>query len=174
MPQGTTTIIGPLWTKLRKVKYMRGFKFGALVLTLALAACGGGDAEQEDAAATGGEPAAAPAEQTAPAATQTAGAPPAGASAEDVTAGQQIFTGTGNCYTCHGPDGKGTALAPNLTDAEWINVGGTFAEIQTVVKTGVATPKSHPAPMPAMGGAALSDDQVRQVAAYVWSLGGGK
>jgi cbb3-type cytochrome c oxidase subunit III len=153
---------------------MRGFKVSALVLTLALAACGGGDAEQEDAAATGGEPSAAPAEQTTPAATQTAGAPPAGATAEDVTAGQQIFTATGNCYTCHGPDGKGTALAPNLTDAEWINVGGTFAEIQTVVKSGVPTPKQHPAPMPAMGGAALSDDQVRQVSAYVWSLGGGK
>jgi cbb3-type cytochrome c oxidase subunit III len=153
---------------------MRGFKVSALVLTLALAACGGGDAEQEDAAATGGEPAAAPAEQTTPAATQTAGAPPAGATAEDVTAGQQIFTSTGNCYTCHGPDGKGTALAPNLTDAEWINISGSFDDIQKVIKSGVNPPKQHPAPMPAMGGANLNDAQVKQLAAYVWSLGGGK
>jgi cbb3-type cytochrome c oxidase subunit III len=152
---------------------MRAFKLSAVVLTLTLAACGGSD-DTDDAAATGGEPAAAPAEQTTPSTTQASGAAPSGASAEDVTAGQQIFSGTGNCYTCHGADAKGTALAPNLTDAEWINIGGTFAEIQTVVKTGVATPKQHPAPMPAMGGAALSDDQVRQVAAYVWSLGGGK
>ncbi|HEY0305796.1 MAG TPA: c-type cytochrome [Longimicrobiales bacterium] len=153
---------------------MRGMKLSAVILTLALAACAE-SGEQEDAAANGGEPAATTTTDAAtPAATQTAGQPPQGATAEDVTAGQQIFTATGNCYTCHGPDAKGTALAPNLTDAEWINIGGTFDEIQTVVKTGVAQPKQHPAAMPAMGGATLSDDQVRQVAAYVWSLGGGK
>jgi mono/diheme cytochrome c family protein len=153
---------------------MRGIKVTALFLSFALAACAGGDEQGSDTAATGGEPAGAPATEPAASGTQTAGAPPSGATAEDVTAGQQIFTSTGNCYTCHGPDAKGTQLAPNLTDAEWINVDGTFAAIQQVVKTGVQTPKQHPAPMPAMGGASLSDDQVRQVASYVWSLGGGK
>lgn len=153
---------------------MRGMKLSAMLLTLALAACAE-SGEQEDAAATGGEPAATTTDAGAPATMPPAsGQAPEGATAEDVTAGQQIFTATGNCYTCHGPDGKGTALAPNLTDAEWINVTGTFAEIQTVVKTGVSTPKQHPAAMPPMGGATLSDDQIRQVAAYVWSLGGGK
>lgn len=152
---------------------MRAFKFSAVVLTLALMACGGAGDTTEDAAANGGEPAAAPADQNA-APTQAAGAAPAGATAEDVTAGQQIFTSTGNCYTCHGPDAKGTQLAPNLTDAEWINIDGTFASIQENVRNGVPQPKQHPAPMPAMGGAALSDDQIRQVSAYVWSLGGGK
>jgi cbb3-type cytochrome c oxidase subunit III len=91
-----------------------------------------------------------------------------------VSQGQAIFTGAGNCFTCHGMDAKGTALAPNLTDAEWLNIDGTHPAIVTQVKTGVATPKTHPAPMPAMGGATLTDDQVNQVAAYVWSLGGGK
>jgi mono/diheme cytochrome c family protein len=150
---------------------MRGIKFGAVILTLALAACGG-SGEQEDAAANGGEPAAQPAET--PATQPSAGTPPEGATAEDVTAGQQIFTSTGNCYTCHGPDGRGTQLAPNLTDSEWINIDGSFAAIQQNVRTGVPQPKQHPAPMPAMGGATLSDDQIRQVSAYVWSLGGGK
>jgi hypothetical protein len=42
------------------------------------------------------------------------------------------------------------------------------------VKTGVPTPKTHPAPMMPMGGATLTDEQVNQVASYVWSLGGGK
>ncbi len=149
---------------------MRGMKFGAVVLTLALVACGGGSAGDDDAAATGGDSAV----QPAPTATPTAGTPPQGATAEDVTAGQQIFTSTGNCYTCHGPDAKGTQLAPNLTDSEWLNIDGTFASIQQNVKTGVPQPKQHPAPMPAMGGATLSDDQIRQVSAYVWSLGGGK
>ena len=152
---------------------MRGLKLSAVMLTLALAACAdqGGDTT-DDTAATGGEPAATT-ETPAPAG-QAPGAPPQGATAEDVTAGQQIFVATGNCYTCHGPDAKGTALAPNLTDAEWINIDGTFPAVQQVVRTGVATPKQHPAPMPAMGGVQLSDDQVRQVSAYVWSLGGGK
>src|SRR5215204_4722254 len=162
-------------TNPRERKKMRGTKLSAVIMMLALAACAkAGD--EDDAAANGGE-AAATTSDAAPApapASQTAGQPPQGATAEDVTAGQQIFTSTGNCYTCHGPDAKGTALAPNLTDSEWLNVGGTFAEIQTLVKTGVPTPKQHPAAMPAMGGATLSDDQVRQVSAYVWSLGGGK
>jgi mono/diheme cytochrome c family protein len=148
-------------------------KLSAVILTLALAACAE-SGEQEDTAANGGEPAANTSDTSAAGGTQTPGTPPQGASAEDVTAGQQIFTSTGNCYTCHGPDGKGTALAPNLTDAAWLNIDGTFAAIQQNVKTGVPTPKEHPAPMPAMGGATLSDDQIRQVSAYVWSLGGGK
>ncbi len=152
---------------------MRGMKLSAVILTLALAACAE-SGEQEDTAANGGEPAATTSDTSAMGGAQTPGTPPQGASAEDVTAGQQIFTSTGNCYTCHGPDGKGTALAPNLTDAEWLNIDGTFAAIQQNVKTGVPTPKEHPAPMPAMGGATLSDAQIRQVSAYVWSLGGGK
>jgi len=155
---------------------MRGIKLSAMLLTLALAACAEAG-ENDDAAATGGEPATTTSDATttpAGGATQAAGQPPHGATAEDVTAGQQIFTSTGNCYTCHGPDAKGTALAPNLTDSEWLNIDGTFAAIQQNVKTGVPQPKQHPAAMPAMGGANLSDDQIRQVSAYVWSLGGGK
>jgi mono/diheme cytochrome c family protein len=150
---------------------MRGMRYGAIMLIVTLAAC----ADSSETDDTAGEDTAA-ATQPAPtdAGTQTAGTPPAGATAEDVTAGQQIFTTVGNCYTCHGPDATGTALAPNLTDAEWINVSGDFASIQELIRTGVPTPKQHPAPMPAMGGATLSDDQVRQVGAYVWSLGGGK
>lgn len=148
---------------------MRGIKFGAVILALALAACAQANDEADDAATTGDEAA-----QPAPSPTQPAGTPPEGATAEDITAGQQVFTSTGNCYTCHGPDAKGTQLAPNLTDSEWINIDGTFAAIQQNVRTGVPQPKQHPAPMPPMGGATLTDDQVRQVSAYVWSLGGGR
>ncbi len=156
---------------------MRGRKLSAMVLAIALAACADAGEETDDAAANGGAPADAPA--TAPAggtpASASAGTPPPGATAQDVSAGQQLFTSTGNCYTCHGPDAKGTQLAPNLTDNEWINITEpTMDNIQTVIKAGVQQPKQHPAPMPAMGGAQLNDDQVRQIAAYVWSLGGGR
>jgi ubiquinol-cytochrome c reductase cytochrome c subunit len=148
---------------------MRKTLWVAAGLMVALAACAKNEEVENNAAA----------ETAAPAPAEPAPAPapanmPAGVTADMVSQGQAIFAGAGNCFTCHGMDAKGTALAPNLTDAEWLNIDGTHPAIVTLVKTGVATPKSHPAPMPAMGGASLTDDQVNQVAAYVWSLGGGK
>ena len=119
--------------------------------------------------------------QTAPATTGAApGNLPPGVTAEMVTQGQQVFAGNpGTCFTCHGQDARGTQLAPNLTDSEWLNIemAGTpeamMANIEQVVRNGVPTPKTHPAAMPPMGGAQLSDEQVRAVAAYVYSLSHG-
>ena len=95
---------------------------------------------------------------------------PAGATAADVAEGEKLFTSTGNCFTCHGQGGAGTPLAPALNDAQWLNIDGTFEAIQSVVKSGVATPKQYPAPMPPMGGATFTDAQLKQVAAYVYIL----
>jgi mono/diheme cytochrome c family protein len=95
---------------------------------------------------------------------------PAGVSAADVQEGEKIFTSSGNCFTCHGPNGTGTALAPALNESQWLNIDGSFESIQNVVKSGVLKPKQHPAPMPAMGGATLSEAQLKQVAAYVYSI----
>jgi mono/diheme cytochrome c family protein len=97
----------------------------------------------------------------------------AGGEAGLVALGDSIFHGSaggGLCYTCHGPDAKGTTLAPNLTDSTWLNTDGTLEGIRTIVTNGVPTPKSSPAPMPPMGGAQLSPDQIRAVAQYVYSL----
>jgi mono/diheme cytochrome c family protein len=99
-----------------------------------------------------------------------AGAVPAGATQADVDAGSTIFGATGNCFTCHGQNGTGGALAPALNDAKWLNIDGSFASIQQIVNAGVPQPKEHPAPMPAKGGAQLTDQQVKQVAAYVYSI----
>lgn len=146
-------------------------KWAAVFLIAALAACAqdnAGDDTAADTASAATQPAA-----EAPAAATPADLPE-GVTPEMIAQGQQIFTSTGNCYTCHGVDAKGTALAPDLTDQEWINVEGTNESILEVVHTGVPSPKAHPAPMPAMGGAQLSEEQISQVAAYVWSLGGGK
>lgn len=90
--------------------------------------------------------------------------------AQDPKQGEKIFTGKGNCYTCHGPAAKGTPLAPDLTDGEWLNTEPTMAGITAIVKAGVAQPKKHPAPMPPMGGAKLSASEIAAVAAYVYSL----
>ena len=101
---------------------------------------------------------------------QQAGPPPAGATAADVTAGEQIFAQTGNCFTCHGAAGAGTGMGPQLNDTEWLNIDGSYASIQQVINNGVSTPKQFPAAMPAKGGAALTEQQVKQVAAYVYSI----
>lgn len=99
-------------------------------------------------------------------------APSAPATSQDPAPGEAIFKGKGNCFTCHGREAKGTALAPDLTDDGWVNFDArpTQDELETLVREGVSKPVQHPAPMPAMGGARLSDEEVAQVAAYVLSL----
>ena len=90
-----------------------------------------------------------------------------------VALGDSIFHGRaagGTCQTCHGPDAKGTPLAPNLTDSQWLHGDGSFQFLVTTITNGVPQPKQHPGPMPPMGGAQLTPDQVRAVAAYVYSL----
>lgn len=117
------------------------------------------------------EPADSP--QATPAPTrQPAAAPqvPAGATEADVQQGQQLFASTGNCFTCHGQTGGGSGMAPALNDAQWLNIDGSFASIQQAINSGVQVPKQFPAPMPAKGGAQLTDQQVKQIAAYVYSI----
>jgi mono/diheme cytochrome c family protein len=156
----------------------------SLVAAVMLAACGGdaGDAgtEMGDTAAPGATTSPG---TTPPGPTTTAGTPPTGGTTGAalppgvtpamVAQGKTIFESTAPCYTCHGADGSGTPLAPNLRDATWINTDGTLQGIETVVRTGVPQPKQHPAPMPAMGGAQLNNEQVRAVAAYVYSISHG-
>jgi mono/diheme cytochrome c family protein len=113
---------------------------------------------------------------TAPAAAPPAGAAappatvalPAGVTQAMVTEGQTVFGGT--CFACHGQAGAGGPLAPALNDAEWLNVDGSYESLVQVITNGVPQPKQHPAPMPPMGGAPLTDAQVSAVAAYVYTL----
>ena len=95
---------------------------------------------------------------------------PAGVTAAMVEEGKGIFAGPGLCSSCHGPDGTGTPIAPALNDDKWLHIDGEYPNIVTLVTTGVATPKEHPVPMAPKGGTGLSDDQVKAVSAYVWSL----
>jgi len=81
--------------------------------------------------------------------------------------GQKIFLGKGNCHACHGQNLKGTALAPNLTDTEWLHGDGSQQFIESTVKAGVPKPKKHPAPMPPMGGAKLTADEIQAVAGFI-------
>lgn len=139
-------------------KHFPGRPAGALLVLGLLAGCGGGDADNAAPASTpAGEPAA-------------AAAP---ASDDLIAQGGEVFAGVGICSTCHGQGGVGMALAPNLTDDVWLWVDASQPlqpQIERIVREGIQQPKEHPAPMPAMGGASLNDQQITAVAAYVASL----
>jgi mono/diheme cytochrome c family protein len=109
-------------------------------------------------------PAAAPAEPTAPTAL------PPGVTQDMVTTGRQLYEGQGACFSCHAMDASGTPIGPNLRDGEWLHIDGSLDALAAIITTGVPTPLQYPAPMPAMGGAALTEEQVRQIAAYLYSL----
>jgi hypothetical protein len=61
-------------------------------------------------------------------------------------------------------------LGPDLTANKWLWSNGSYAGIAATIAGGVAMPKRYREPMPAMGGAQLSSDQVMAVSAYIWAL----
>lgn len=97
---------------------------------------------------------------------------PDGVTKDMVAEGQKLFGGQGLCQACHGPAGKGVpGLGANLTDTEWLHSDGTFEGILGSIVKGVSADKSSTGSMmPPKGGSALSDKQLRAVAAYVWSV----
>lgn len=84
-----------------------------------------------------------------------------------VEAGAEVYEI--NCSACHGADGKGDIYqgAPNLTDAIWL-YGGDYETVKETVMN------SRFGVMPPMGGAQLSEAEIRAVATYVHQLGGGE
>lgn len=73
-----------------------------------------------------------------------------------------------NCAVCHGPAGKGNREigAPNLTDSDWL-YGPTRDDIHDQIWNG------HGGVMPTWAGR-LSPEEIKALAIYVHSLGGGE
>lgn len=73
-----------------------------------------------------------------------------------------------NCASCHGPDAKGLREfgAPNLSDSIWL-YGGTKEIIYNTVYNGRAGVMPY-------WQTRLNEDTIRQLAVYVYSLGGGE
>ena len=95
---------------------------------------------------------------------------PAGVTPAAIAAGKQLFLGDGLCLACHGADAKGS-IGPNLTDQTWLHGAGTYPEIVARVLSGVPAEQSKLGQiMPPRGGSGITDEQVRAVAAYVWSM----
>jgi glucose/arabinose dehydrogenase/mono/diheme cytochrome c family protein len=100
---------------------------------------------------------------------------PRGATKEMVALGGRIYhgqVGGAACMGCHGESGEGTSLAPELAgkNKKWLWSDGSYAGIAKTITEGVSQPKQYRSPMPAMGGAQLTPDQLSAVAAYVWAL----
>jgi len=94
---------------------------------------------------------------------------PDGVTEKMISDGENIFKGPGACTACHGPEAKGIpGLGANLTDTTWLHSDGSFQGILHTITTG--TTSSAGVAMPPRGGTSLSDDQVKAVAAYIWSL----
>lgn len=93
-----------------------------------------------------------------------------------VAMGDSIFHARG-CRNCHGMDAKGATNGPNLTTATHTHIDGSYESFVRIITTGIPLDSikdpSHRLPMQGRGGARpalLTDDQVRAVAAYVYSL----
>ena len=82
----------------------------------------------------------------------------------DLEAGKVIYNEM-SCFACHGMNGEGNAIGPNLTDDAWIH-GCDFQSVFDIIKNGVV----------AKGMAAyrtqLSESRMQLVSSYVLSLRG--
>ena len=146
---------------------MRRTHSSALLAGLAVvlvASCGGYSA--------GGATAAAPAR----AATAAAAAP--AYTPAMVATGDSLFNG-GGCQRCHGQKGIGAKNGPSLIEGPWLHSDGSYAMIAATITDGVKketfNDTARPFAMQPRGGQmALSDDQIKAVAAYVFSISRGK
>jgi mono/diheme cytochrome c family protein len=106
----------------------------------------------------------------------TQGLPP-GVTSDMVRQGRRLFAGAALCSSCHGPAGRGMAgLGSDLTDQRWQYCDGSYQGFISLVDKGISAERSGTGiPMPPKAGTNLTDEQVKAVAAYVWTLshGGG-
>lgn len=86
--------------------------------------------------------------------------------------GELLYAGPGMCTSCHGATGSGVANAgSDLTDSVWVHSDGSFEGILRLITSGVLKDHSSTgAPMPERGASRLSENQLRAIAAYVWTF----
>jgi mono/diheme cytochrome c family protein len=92
-----------------------------------------------------------------------------------VATGDSLFHARA-CRRCHGVKGAGTRNGPTLADSAWLQIDGSYAEIVRIITEGVPMSRirdsTHTLEMHPRGGLQnpLNDDQIKAVAAYVYSL----
>ncbi|HTU32805.1 MAG TPA: c-type cytochrome, partial [Candidatus Acidoferrum sp.] len=98
---------------------------------------------------------------------------PPGATRAMVAEGDRVYhgrVGGATCTACHGQDGKGSPLGPDLTAKKYLWSDRSYAGIMKTIREGVPRPKQYRSPMPPMGGAQLTPSELKAVSAYVWAL----
>jgi cytochrome c5 len=93
---------------------------------------------------------------------------PQGVTAAQGSEGRALYRSA--CVMCHGESGQGTQLGPSVVDSTWTRGSGTYEEIIAVVGEGAAATEEFGVPMPPRGNGKLTDEQIRAVSAYTYSL----
>ena len=85
--------------------------------------------------------------------------------------GRALFHGSASCSACHGVEGRGTDAGPPLTGALWLHGPGTYEWLAEQIRRGIPAHRTLSGlAMPMRGWSMMNDDDVRAVAAYVWSI----
>jgi mono/diheme cytochrome c family protein len=91
-----------------------------------------------------------------------------------VALGDSLFHAR-SCARCHGATATGAQNGPNLTTSTHLHVDGSYDGFVKIITNGVPADqikdKSHQFAMrPRGGNPPLSDDEIKSVAAYVYTL----
>jgi mono/diheme cytochrome c family protein len=85
--------------------------------------------------------------------------------------GKALFHGSANCAACHGQGAWGSDYGPPLTGVLWLRGPGTYEWLIEQVNHGVPAAQSCTGEaMPMRGWTPMNDEEVKAVAAYVWSV----
>lgn len=86
--------------------------------------------------------------------------------------GDGLYRGKGGCVTCHGPDGGGMPASGSAITAGLNFVPSEWGPIDSLIRVGIPEPATRtPVAMPPRGAASnLTDEECRQLAAYVWAI----
>ncbi|HEV2424336.1 MAG TPA: c-type cytochrome, partial [Terriglobia bacterium] len=167
-PDGALYVSDDIRGRIYRIVYKgAGFNSGAPAVT----AC---PSESASAGEVGGAHARPPEGTHANAGAATGNLPvPEGATHAMVALGDRIYhgqVGGAACAGCHGAKATGSPLGPGLTGKKWLWSNGSYDGILKTIRAGVPHPKNYRSPMPPMGGAQLTPDQLKALAAYVWAI----
>lgn len=94
-------------------------------------------------------------------------------SAVQLEVGKKVYQ-IGRCAQCHGEQGQGGQLGPDLTDTKWLRGDGSVASIREVLVAGVGKDqmieKQWMLPMPSAKFLIRNEDDLTLLAQYIWSL----
>jgi mono/diheme cytochrome c family protein len=98
---------------------------------------------------------------------------PDGMSVANLVRGDSLFHGKGHCFACHGMEATGqTKLGSALTTGVLFVNPGKWQQLDSLISSGIPDRVTRsPIAMPPRGGKSdLRDDEVRDVAAYIWAI----